>query len=158
MPVDADVVRLLGALRHQIIDAEPVARLGEVGVVVGGQHGHGQQVQARTRLRLDRRPHGLRIGMHGEERRAELRDTFDPARNRVGDVVQFQVEEHALAGAGQPFSQRQAARVAELIADLVERHRLAQPFDHGFGRRNGGQVERHDQAVARNHRHGFPLS
>ena len=48
---------------------------------------------------VDRRLHGLRIGVHGEEGRAELRDALDALGDRVADVVQLEIEEHLLAGA-----------------------------------------------------------
>ena len=51
---------------------EVVAGRGEIGIVVGGQHRDGENAQAAF-ARLDRRLHGLRIGVHGEERGAEPR-------------------------------------------------------------------------------------
>ena len=76
--VDADVARLLRArCGTRSLDADRIAGLRQVGVVIGGQHRHGENAQLRPRPRLDRRPHGLRIGMHGQEGRAEPRDALD---------------------------------------------------------------------------------
>ena len=122
-PVDADVARLRGARGGQFADAHVVAGGGEIGVVIGGQHGHRENAQLRAALALDRRLHGLRIGVHGEKGRAELRHALDALGHRVADVVQLEIEKHLLAGRDQAGGERQAAGESELIADLVERHR-----------------------------------
>ena len=105
-PVDAEHLRLLGARLDQIGDAEPVAGGMQIAVVIGGQHGDGEDLQTRARARLDRRLHGLRIGVHGEEGRAELGDALDAARDRVADVVQLEIDEDLLA------RRRRAARTS----------------------------------------------
>ena len=155
--VDADVARLRGALGDQLRHGEVVAGGGEIGIVVGGEHRDGEDAQLRAGARVDRRVHGLRIGVHGEERRAELRDALDPARDRVADVVQLEVEEDLLAGAGQRAREVEPAREGELIADLVERHRFAEPRHHRLRRGDRGHVERDDQAFARIEGHGAAL-
>ena len=129
-----------------------VAGLGEILVVVGRQHGDGEDAQARL-ARLDRGLHGLRIGMHGEERGAEPRHAFDALRDRVADVMKLEIDEHLLAGIGQRVGEGETAGEGELIADLVERHRVAEPRHHGLRRFDRRQVERDDQAVAGLHRH-----
>ena len=85
--------------------------------------------------------------MHGEERHAELRHALDTLGDRVLDVVQLHVEEHALAGADQAVDERKSAREGKLIADLVEGDRVAEPLDHRVGLFHRRQVERDDQAV-----------
>ena len=99
--VDADVARLRGALGNQLRHGEVVAGGGEIGIVVGGQHGDGEDAEARAFARIDRRMHGLRIAVHGEEGRAELGDALDALGHRVADVVQLEIEEHLLVGADQ---------------------------------------------------------
>src|SRR5262249_12453890 len=106
-----------------------------------------EDLQARSGARLDGRLHGLRIGMHGQEGRAEPGDALDTTRDRVADIVQLEIDEDLLALVGELADQRQAAGIAELIADLVEAHAVAEPRHHGFRLRHIGQVERHDQAV-----------
>ncbi len=151
--VDPDVARLRGALADQLRDGEIVAGGGEIGIIVGGEHGDGENSQGRSRPRVDRRVHGLRIGVDGEERRPEPRHALDPAPDRIADVVQLEVEEDLLAGAGERARQVDAAREGELIADLVERHGLAETSDHRLRGGDRGNIERQDQALTRIERH-----
>src|SRR5262249_22420788 len=44
-----------------------------------------------------------------------------------------------------------ADRERELIADLVEPHRIAKALDHRLGSADVVEIERHDQAIARLH-------
>ncbi len=85
--------------------------------------------------------------------------------SRLGDAVSFYKIGYqlafagglgyaqALAGAGQRVRVRQAAGEGELIADLVERHRVAEPRHHGLRLFDRGHVERDDQPVAGLHLH-----
>ena len=131
------------------VHAHLVAGGGKIGIVVGREHGHGQNAQLRAALAFDRRLHGLRIGVHGQERRAELRDALDALGHRVADIVQLEIEKHLLAGGDQSRGERQAAGEGELIADLVEPHRIAEPRHHRLGRRHRRHIESHDQSFAR---------
>ena len=148
-PVDADLARLRRPPRDQRRDAERVSGRLEVRIVVGGEHGHGENAQAGAASRGDRGLHGLRIGVHGDEGRADAGDALHALFDGVADVVQLEVEEHLLAGADQRFRERHAAGEGELIADLVERDGIAEPLDEGSGRRNGRDIEGDDQPVAR---------
>jgi hypothetical protein len=53
--------------------------------------------------------------------------------------VQLEIDEHFLAAFGQLRHQRKAAGVAELIADLVEAHAVAEPRDQRFRRLDTGR-------------------
>ena len=113
-PVDAEHLRLLRARLDQIGDVEAIAGGMQIAVVIGGQHGDGENLQARSRARLDRGLHGLRIGMHGEEGRAQFGDALDAARDRVADVVQLEIDE------------RPSCRTSPVAAPAaVRRHRRA---------------------------------
>ena len=70
--------------------------------------------------RIDGGMHGLRIGVHGQEGRAELRDAPHALRDGVADVVQLHVDENLLARADQRLREGKPAGETELIADLVE--------------------------------------
>ena len=96
-PVDAEHLRLLGAGFDQIGDAEAIAGGMEIAVVIGGQHGDGENLQVRSGARLDRGLHGLRIGVHGEEGCAQGRDALDAARDGIADIVQLEIDENLLA-------------------------------------------------------------
>ena len=48
-------------------------------------------------LAFDRGLHGLRISVHGEKGRAELRDALDALGDRIADVVQLEIEKDLLA-------------------------------------------------------------
>ena len=72
--------------------------------------------------------------MHCEESRAEASDAFDALGDRIADIVQFKIEEDALSGTGELLRVSEAAGISELVADLVERHRIAEPRHHGFRR------------------------
>jgi CTP synthase (UTP-ammonia lyase) len=89
-----------------------------------------------------------------QERDAEARDILHALGDRVLDVVQLHVEEHALAGADQRIGERKSAREGELIADLVERDAVTEPFHHRLGVARRVQVERDNQAIAGTERHG----
>ena len=104
--VDAEHLRLLRAGLDQIGDVEAIARGMKIAVVIRSQHGDGENLQARSGARLDRGLHGLRIGVHSEEGRAEFGDALDAARHRVADVVQLEIDENLLAGPGQLLRQR----------------------------------------------------
>ena len=120
--IDAERLGLPGAGLDQIGHAETITRGVEIAVVIGRQHRDGEDLQVRPRARLGRGLHGLRIGVHGQECRAEGCDAFDAARHRVADVVQLEIDEYLLAGAGKLADQRQSAGISELIADLVKSH------------------------------------
>ena len=137
--VDADLARLARAAKHGFLDALRVSGIPHIALVVGREHRHGENAQRRAGAAFDRGFHRLRIGVHGQKRRAEARDAFDTALNRVADVVQLEVHENLLAGADQPLGERQAARIGELITDLVEAHAVAEPIDHRLGRRTLGR-------------------
>ncbi len=124
-PVDAEHLRLLRARLDQIGDIEPVAGGVQIAVVVGGQHGDGENFQARAGARLNRSLHGLRISMHGQKGRAEFRHALDAAPDGISDVMHLEIGEDLLARAREPADHRQSAGVSELIADLVERHAVA---------------------------------
>ena len=58
------------------------------------------------------------------------RYAFDPAPDRIADVVQLEVEEDLLPGARERARQVDPAREGELIADLVERNGFAETSNH----------------------------
>ena len=98
--------------------------------------------------------HGLRIGVHGEEGRAQPGDALDALRDGVADVMQLHVEKNALAGAGKRLGHGEPAGESELIADLVEHDRIAESADHRLRLGDRRQIERNDQSLARlEHRH-----
>ena len=94
------------------------------------------------------------IGVHGEKRCPEPRNAFDASGNGVADIVQLEVEEDALAGAGQHAREVDAARKGELITDLVERDGFAEPCDQRLRLADRRHVERDDQSLARIKLHG----
>ena len=94
--------------------------------------------------------------MHREEGRAQSRDAFNALRNGIADVVQLEIEEDALARAGEHARKIDPAGEGELIADLVERHRFAQPRHQRLRLGDGADIERDDQAFARIELHGRP--
>src|SRR5947207_12248050 len=89
--------------------------------------------------------------MHGEEARAEPRHAFDARRYRIADVVQFQVEENALARLHELWRIIEPAGKGELIADLVERDGITQARDHLLRRVDRRHIQRDNQALARVH-------
>ena len=146
--VDAEHLRLLGAGLDQVGHAKAIAGGVEIAIVVRGQHRDGEDFQTRSGAGFDRCLHGLRIGVHGQEGRAELGDALDAARHGIADVVQLEIDENLLARAGELPNQRQSSGKSELIADLVERHAVAEPGNHRFRLGDAGQIERHNQPVA----------
>ena len=87
--------------------------------------------------------------MHGDKGRAELGDALNALGDRIADVMQLEVEKDLLARRNQFRRKRQAAGESELIADLVEPHRIAEARGHCLGRLHRGHVESHDQAFSR---------
>ena len=100
--------------------------------------------------------HGLGIGVHGKKRRPEPSNAFDAPGNGVADVVQLEVEEDALAGAGEHAREVDPTRKGKLIADLVKRDGFAEPRDQRLRLGDRRHVERDDQPLARIKLHGRP--
>ena len=87
--------------------------------------------------------------MHGEKARTGAPHALDPARHRVADVVQLQVQKDALAGADQLLGERKSAGEGELVADLVEHYRRPELLDQRFRRLDRGHIERDQEAFTR---------
>jgi hypothetical protein len=86
--------------------------------------------------------------MHRQEIEIELRQTPNAVLDGGGDVEELHVEEDALAVVLlELVGQRQAAARQHAEADLVERHRVADPPGHLQSRERVGDVEGHDEAV-----------
>src|SRR5262249_62142913 len=109
----------------------------------------GEKAQGRAFARIDRGMHGLWIGVHGQKRCPEPRDAFDAPGNGVADVVQLEVEEDALAGAGEHTREVDPTREGKLIADFVKRDGFAEPYDQRLRLGDRRDVERDDQPPAR---------
>ena len=87
--------------------------------------------------------------MDGEEGRAELRGLRRRALDRVGDVMQLEIEKDLFARRGEPADERRGrAAVGELHADLIEDRAVADPLDKPLRLADVGHVERDDQPVA----------
>ena len=107
-----------------------IARRGKIVVVIGGEHGDGENLQRRAARAVHRRLHGLRIGMHGEEGRAELARRSRRPSDRVADVVQLEIEENLLAGArstGWRTQARRRSRADSRSCRTTRHHRAARP-------------------------------
>ena len=89
--------------------------------------------------RRDRGLHGLRIGVHGEERHAGPATLSTPFATVFSMSCSFMSRKTRLPRADQPIDEREAARKRELIADLVERNAVAEPFDHRLGIAQAGR-------------------
>ena len=127
--VDSGLDGLLGPPRHEVREGAGKARLGNIRLVVGGQDRHAENAQLRPGGGVGGGSHGLGVGMHRQEGRAEPRDGLDPFLDGVGDVVELHVEEDALAGGSQIARESEAAGKGELVADLVERDVVAEALD-----------------------------
>ena len=92
--------------------------------------------------------------MHREKRSPKPRNTFNTPGDRVTDVVQLEIEEDALAGAGQHACKVDPASKSKLITDLIERHSFAEPCDQCLRLGDRRHVEGHDQPLARVKLHG----
>ena len=137
---------LHGPSHHQVRYHPDVAGFREVGIVVRRQHGDGEDAQA-CRAGRDRRAHGLRVGMHGQEACPNTSDALHPFRHRVADVVQLEIEEHLLAGARQRLGEPQPAREGKLISDLVESDCVAELLDQSLSAVDRSDIESDDQAI-----------
>ncbi len=99
--------------------------------------------------------HRLRIAVDGEEMHAEPCHLGRRTLDRVGDVVQLEVEEDLLARLHEPLGDGEATpAVNELHADLVEADGIAEPVDERQGLVGARHVERGDQAIASVRLHG----
>ena len=89
--------------------------------------------------------------VHGEEINVQGARRPHRARDRVGDVVQLQVEENPRPGSGRLDFPDDAGPAAgeEFEADFEERHDAAELFDEPERRRFVGNVERQDDFVFR---------
>ena len=127
--VDAKRERLLGAAPDRLDHPEPAAGVEEIGVVIGGQHRDGENSHSRAFGAGDRGAHRLRIGVDGEECRAELRRLRGRPLDGVGNVMQLEVEKDLFARRRELGDERQAAAIGELHADLIECRAVADPLD-----------------------------
>ena len=98
-PVDPCCSRLPGAPLDQRRDAQRVARLREIGVVV--------EVRTQTASNLSSVPRRRRaarmvcgIGVNGEKGRAEMGDLRSARSTVLWNVVQLEIDEKAFAGRG----------------------------------------------------------
>ena len=123
----------MGALRHQVLHADLVSGFRQIVIVVGREHGDGEDAQFRPRACFYRRPHGLRIGVHGEEGHAKRGHACDALLDRIADVVQFHIEEDLLARSHQTLRKSEPSGEGQLIADLVKAYGVAEALDHRFG-------------------------
>ncbi len=96
--------------------------------------------------------------MHREERCAERRDAFDSLGDGVADIVELEVQKNALARAREHLGEVDAARESQLVADLVERDRLAEPHDNRLRLRHRRDIEGNDQPLTRSKAHGAASS
>ena len=131
--IDPDIARLCGAVGGELVHRRRIAGVPQICVIERGEHGDGENTQtafARVHCRL----HHLRISMDSEEGCAQSRNTLHARRYRIADVMEFQIEENALAGLDQLWRIIEPAGKGQLIADLVERHGIAQARDHGLRR------------------------
>ena len=91
--------------------------------------------------------------MHRDEAHRPIAQAAHGAAHRLGDVVELEVEEELLAGAGQLVHQREVvAAHQQLEAELVEVHRIAERAHEPARVVGRGDVERCDQAFTRGNR------
>ncbi len=87
--------------------------------------------------------------MHGEKRRAKPRHAFHALRHRIADVVKLQIDEDLVTRVDQRMRIGDAAGKGELITNLIERDRIAEPRHQRLRRFDRRHIERDDQALAR---------
>ena len=86
--------------------------------------------------------------MHGEEASRRARATLStPFATVLPMSCSFMSRNTCLPARTSVSANGKPAREGKLIADLVERDRVAEPLDHRSASRTDGQVERDDQAV-----------
>src|SRR5215218_4015428 len=147
--VDIEVTRLCRAAGDEFRSRDGgVSRLDEIVVVVRSEHGHGEDFQVRSGFSGDGRAHGLRIGVDRQERGAEAGHGAHAFLHRVADVVELEIEKDLLALSDQLPGELEAARIGELVADLVEGAGVPDTLDDGAGLLDGGDVQTDDELVA----------
>ena len=146
-PINAGGLRLSGATRNEFGDAAGVAGFFQIGVVIRRHHRHSQQLET-VACTGARRRHGLRESVNGEEVHPHLCDLPRRPLHRRANVMQLEINEHALAGAFQIAREIEAAAIGELHADFVEGDGIAQLIDKHTRRRHAVDVERDDQPIA----------
>jgi hypothetical protein len=133
------------------------ADLLEVGRLEARQHGDAEDLRLAQALGATHARHVGDGALHHREttRRVDVEHAdAEPRRldagggDRVRDVVELEVEEDVGAARLHHADDVGAGVDEELLADLVERDRVAQPADRGLGRGHGVDVEADDQSVA----------
>ena len=89
--------------------------------------------------------------MHGQEVDAGCGHARHRARNRLGNIVELEVEEDLAAVGEQPADEIHAGGGVQFQADLVEVDARPDSGDEGAGVGGGFHVERDDDGVV----HGF---
>src|SRR6185437_5604498 len=143
---DSGGLRLFGAQRHQTCRIAGESGFRDVGIVHRGQHRDAKDDQLRAGGGPGRGAHALRVGMDGEHGGAGSRDRGGALFDRVVDIEQLEVEEHALSGRDQGFAERQSvAAIDELVADLEEVGGALERLDQPLGLCAGIHIEGDDQ-------------
>ena len=136
-----------------VADAAADADLPERRLVVAGEDRDRQQLRAHRRQRAHRRlQHGAPAeAVEGGERHAELCGARDGSGHGVGDVVELQVEEHALA-APDDLAHELGSRGGEGLAAQLEEAHPAREAVHELARGVGlRHVDSDDESLARRH-------
>ena len=115
-----------------------------------------EDLHSRSLGARDRRAHRLRIGVDGEEPRAQFGRLRGRPLDGVGNVVQLEVEKDLFARRSQFGDERQAAAIGELHPNLIEDHAVADPLDEPSRVADVGHVEGDDQSIARRKRLNSP--
>src|SRR5579864_2632590 len=109
---------------HQLRRAARVSVFREIRIVQARQHAHRQQLQRRIASTLYRRPHHLSRRVNRHEIRPELHHLRYRALHRLADVVQLQIQKHAVTLRLQFPHELRTRRREQLQADLIEVRRF----------------------------------
>src|SRR5262249_1956501 len=109
------------------------------------QHGDAEYLEGARATAPNRRFERWPIGMHREKRRAQPDGGFNALFDRVRNIVKLEVEKDLLSRICKLAHERQAAGIRELIADLIEAYRVAEPRYEAARLLDGRHIERNNQ-------------
>src|SRR4029453_8198500 len=91
----------------EFLHVQLVSGRSKIRIVIRGQNRYCEQPQVRSLFALDGRLHGLRIRVHSQEGRTQLRDALDAPGDCIANVMQLEVEKNPLAGSNQLRCERE---------------------------------------------------
>ena len=147
--VEARGMSQFGQPHDMVVGSAADALLGEVAFVQAGQHGDGHDFRAFPRRRLRVLQHGApAAGVDGNDRGFQQVDRLHRAGDRVGNIVELEVEENGQAQLRDVMHPVRSMRAEEFQPELQPADMVLHLFRQRLRRVQLRQVEREIDGIA----------